>query len=1093
MSFIVSSLKKHRIAIPVSILWGCCFLLSIINQWSYYWRRSNSIQLLLSALILIVGASLFFISLKSIEKIYINIPGRKKIFLVLFSSIAGVFLVVVLFQNNVLSQYPYVPHTLIIRAIDKKNPASSSSEVKLLEIQVDGRQVEFRSLEQVGDWSKEDHMFRGRGQGMLTYGFIAGLDPAVVIQFETGPSAGLVQIEYENQEPIVHDLYSDQIGSTFFPFPPFTINAKHPLFLFVMLVFAVDYIVIFWLTLWLSIITYAGLRKYMHAGFRKYIAKTQKFIKELTKYVFQFSEAEEKTTYLDHKINRSSIARALVLLAPTCYFLYYVVQGKLLLLGNTDRADAQLPYLFAAKNALMAGQLPWWNPYIFNGTPIWGNPAIFLSYPFTWIELLTPRSFMLYVSTFICWLHYGGVFLAAFLYFRALIGDEKWSSFSALAYGFSISVAYGLSIGNAHLPVYVLLPLCLYILHTYGQRSLRRNIIYLILTLYCLITGGFLQLLIYAMAIIGSYVLFLAFQSPSRKEAFSLIVAFSGSLFVAALLSAPAWLSILNMAGLVSRVSTANVGLLDIYNDSIIAPINELLRLFMPNGFGFGMYVPPISYVETMVAFCGISSLFLAGAAIVCNPKKFVYYWFVVSATMLLFCFTKLVFIQNLIFGGIKIIPERLLFILPIGIASLAGLGGKALCERQISRRRILIFNPFNILLAIAIFSNLSLVSKDIANICSIFQQFVETGTLIITSSILPEFELIRAIVIILTLILLFTFSNRKSMTVLWVVSVLFLLFEVIPGTYLMNKVQLNPLMVSQKEPFFAFDKIRSPLPFSTSDLETFRLVITEKNPSRRENDAPPYSKEANQGSIYQYLSPWGYANGYSANLAALIQTIGAVDINTKCESGGLVNGTADILNNATRQVIFDPLCHPRLADLLSIGAVLKADADWQIIEDRRGQALPRANLFYDYEVISDSLDASNRLAEDKFDIHKTLIVEKQPSFDVGPADLEARSIVVKNTPNEVIINVQSNEPALLLLTDTYSPGWNAEIDHQPVEIVRSNVAFRSVWIPKGNHMVVFHYDPPGLTISIILGLFGVVVFVIIVKSKRLFQAATVT
>jgi hypothetical protein len=565
---------------------------------------------------------------------------------------------------------------------------------------------------------------------------------------------------------------------------------------------------------------------------------------------------------------------------------------------------------------------------------------------------------------------------------------------------------------------------------------------------------------------------------------FSLIGVFAASLFLAILLSAPSWLSIFYLANFVSRVSGANGGWQSILTSGTITPVNRLLRLFLPNGFGFDMQYP-YSYVETAVCFSGISTLYLAGVATVHKPGKMVYYWAGTIIAMLLVCFTGLVFVQNLFFGGVKIMYERLLFILPLGVASLAGIGGKNLSERQISHWRLLIYNPFSILLAIVVFSNSELIARYIVDVSTMVQQFTETTALEITRSNLPEFEMVRAIVIFLSLALIIAFGNRTRANMLWIACISFLLLEAVPSTYLMHKIQVNPLMTSPSAPFFAFDSIKAPLPVPALDLEKFRMVITERVPSRRANDAPPFAKESNQGSIYQYRSPWGYANGYSANLATLIQAVGAADLDTECGSGGLINGVRDIQHNAERQVIFDPLCHPRLSDLMSIGFVIKADEEWQIIADRRARTLPRASLFYSYEVIPNSVDASNRLAQESFDIHKTLIVNRRPPFDVGMADPGARSVLVKNTPNEVIIQVHSNAPVLLLLTDTYYPGWTAKIDHQPVEIIRSNVAFRSAWVPEGDHTVTFRYDPPLLIFSVAIELLGVISFLGIVVSSK--------
>ncbi|MBK6647405.1 MAG: hypothetical protein IPG44_16930 [Anaerolineales bacterium] len=293
---------------------------------------------------------------------------------------------------------------------------------------------------------------------------------------------------------------------------------------------------------------------------------------------------------------------------------------------------------------------------------------------------------------------------------------------------------------------------------------------------------------------------------------------------------------------------------------------------------------------------------------------------------------------------------------------------------------------------------------------------------------------------------LVFDFGSRKIINKFWIFFVILLLFEVVPSAFLMHKIQLNPLMVSPPKPFFAFDGVDVPLPFSPSELEMSRLVITEQNPSRRANDAPPYAKESNQGSIYGYQSPWGYANGYSADLATLISTVGPLDLRMDCESHGLINGVSDILHNASRQVIFDPLCYPRLSDLMSVWVVMKAGKEWEIVEDRRDTALPRISLFYKYESETNTPGAASRLAEKSFDIHSILIVEQKNPLNVGPFDPDAEVIFVKDAPNEVVVRTQSATPALLLLTDTYYPGWIATVDEKPVEILKANGAFRSVW-----------------------------------------------
>jgi hypothetical protein len=67
---------------------------------------------------------------------------------------------------------------------------------------------------------------------------------------------------------------------------------------------------------------------------------------------------------------------------------------------------------------------------------------------------------------------------------------------------------------------------------------------------------------------------------------------------------------------------------------------------------------------------------------------------------------------------------------------------------------------------------------------------------------------------------------------------------------------------------------------------------------------------------------------------------------------------------------------------------------------------------------------------------------------------------IISETNNRLQLLVNSKEDNLLVLSDTYYPGWKAFVDGIPQKIYRANYAFRAVPLSAGTHRVEFLYDP---------------------------------
>ena len=97
-----------------------------------------------------------------------------------------------------------------------------------------------------------------------------------------------------------------------------------------------------------------------------------------------------------------------------------------------------------------------------------------------------------------------------------------------------------------------------------------------------------------------------------------------------------------------------------------------------------------------------------------------------------------------------------------------------------------------------------------------------------------------------------------------------------------------------------------------------------------------------------------------------------------------------------------------------------------------------------------------------------------QASEMVGRQDesLAESADVVVYGPERVEIQIHAERRRLLVLADSFYPGWQATVDGIPTQIFPTNILFRGVIVPAGDHRVVFRYDPPSWRAG--LGLSGV-------------------
>jgi hypothetical protein len=130
-------------------------------------------------------------------------------------------------------------------------------------------------------------------------------------------------------------------------------------------------------------------------------------------------------------------------------------------------------------------------------------------------------------------------------------------------------------------------------------------------------------------------------------------------------------------------------------------------------------------------------------------------------------------------------------------------------------------------------------------------------------------------------------------------------------------------------------------------------------------------------------------------------------------------------------------------------------------------RALPLASLVYQGVPVASGEAAWAAIHAPDWNPQATVYVEDGPALDSQPPEGAGLFFSVYE-PNVLAVVVNTPQPAYLVLSETYYPGWQATIDGEPAPIYRANTAFRAVYIAEpGEHTVLLSFRP----LSVIIGL----------------------
>ncbi len=118
----------------------------------------------------------------------------------------------------------------------------------------------------------------------------------------------------------------------------------------------------------------------------------------------------------------------------------------------------------------------------------------------------------------------------------------------------------------------------------------------------------------------------------------------------------------------------------------------------------------------------------------------------------------------------------------------------------------------------------------------------------------------------------------------------------------------------------------------------------------------------------------------------------------------------------------------------------------------------PRVSLVHSWTQVDRPVDALNGVLDPGFDPARTAYVEQDPGIAATPDAAPGSAVYREVTPEDVRVTVDTSAPALVVVRNSYDPGWSATVDGRAAPLLATDYLVQGVAVPAGRHEVRLVY-----------------------------------
>ena len=152
--------------------------------------------------------------------------------------------------------------------------------------------------------------------------------------------------------------------------------------------------------------------------------------------------------------------------------------------------------------------------------------------------------------------------------------------------------------------------------------------------------------------------------------------------------------------------------------------------------------------------------------------------------------------------------------------------------------------------------------------------------------------------------------------------------------------------------------------------------------------------------------------------------------------------------------------------------------------------ALPPAFLVHCWTWVPEGTAIDNVARMSADELRTRVVLEAPADGEPGPTrttgcEPAAEVLLETYEPERVVVSTVVDRAAVLVLSDTWDPGWRATVDGDEVPVLLADHALRGVRLSPGRHRVVFSFEPSWLAPGAVVSLSSLAVVVLWLVAPR--------